>query len=61
MIDICTSNILYYMALFDIKIFLERCDNDPCLNGGTCNAFDGTCICRNGCYGSKCEMCIAGM
>ena len=49
----------YSSTLRDCKINCMRCKADTCLNGGTCNHFDGTCKCRYGCFGDRCQDCMS--
>ena len=53
--------IVYSSILRDCKKDCMSCTPNKCLNGGTCSVFDGSCTCRAGCSGRRCQNCIEGI
>jgi hypothetical protein len=49
----CESN-LFKGDLCQIKVILDMCSNDHCLNGGSCLA-NGECLCPPGYAGERCQ------
>lgn len=55
-----TSNLKFVFALLSILLLtlpacqVDECENQACLNGGSC--VDGSCICTNGFSGEHCEI-----